>query len=1072
MPNWKKLIYSGSDASLNSLYVNGAVTASSFSGSHTGSLLGTASWAQSSSANIVGGTTGRVPYWNSTTSITASDLYYSSSGQFIIGGVSAAGTTAKLSVNSGILLGSTTEVSTLGLRIGDVLSSNTRISSSVTPALIQVAGSNTDGSANAGDLLIQPRSDTANMSIRFYDRGQEILKINCVGITATGSLQVSGSLGHILTGNSTINGKLTVGQNTIDTNNQLYVYDTTPFAFYNLPSASVRIGARGTGGSLIVETPSLNSTYGSGFAVSGSYDTVSKKSEVNLIGYGVWSGGSYYSDLVFNTTLNQTMNTQMRISGSGRIIMGGNADLAKALTIATSTKGELNIGTLGISDKFGIQAYDSSGNTKPIVLQPNTGSVSIGQTGTLGGVLHIEGEPGYLVSQSIAGYEGTPSILLTNSGGGNDYWGRIWFAQQTSRTLTASGSARIESSRWGIPASAGVDQADLRFTTAYGGNFGERLRIDARGNVIINATMPVSHSTAYRLFVSGNVNITNALTVTGSLSVTGSSHVISGTLALPNLASATVTNVVGYNTTTGQLTYQPAASSGTETDPIFTAKSGSLATTGSNTFSGSQIVSGSLTIFKLNTDYSSSTATTTSHLILNNPTGSTGQNVISFIQNGKVLNKIRTGQNGDMNYTVTGSVTAQDGYHAFWTGGDRWEGGTIKMVIIANGNVGIGTQSPQYTLDVSGSGNYTNGLTVTGSLIVGSAGTKEFEVTTAGTNIGNAVTDNHNITGSVNISGSLLVNTSGQTEFQVTSTGTKLGNAVTDAHSVTGSLTLSGSLYISGAAGNSIGYIQTGTDGMQLGNGNSGVHITLRASNRTEFGQSVGMGNPGFGYTTSDKLSIKTTDSTVASTGLWVGNSSNLSLFKVYGSGLTQIPSGSLQVTGSPLTQPIFSVYGSGSDNPLVAIQGSQGELFSITDSMSGSLFSVNNSSGLPVIEAFSDSTIKMGIYPIQSMYTTNQIITAASAANTIYQIATGSYDAVWMDYVARSGSLYVRTGQFMTTWSGSRTTFTDISASSLPTATSSVGLAFSSSIAGGYVTLYASSSTPTWTIKTIIRTI
>ena len=194
-------------------------------------------------------------------------------------------------------------------------------------------------------------------------------------------------------------------------------------------------------------------------------------------------------------------------------------------------------------------------------------------------------------------------------------------------------------------------------------------------------------------------------------------------------------------------------------------------------------------------------------------------------------------------------------------------------------------------------------------------------------------------------------------------------------------------------------------------------------------------------------------------------------MLKVYGSGLTQI-SGSLQVTGSPLTQPIFSVYGSGSDNPLVAIQGSQGELFSITDSMSGSLFSVNNSSGLPVIEAFSDSTIKMGIYPIQSMYTTNQIITAASAANTIYQIATGSYDAVWMDYVARSGSLAVRTGQFMTTWSGSRTTFTDISASSLPTATSSVGLAFSSSIAGGYVTLYASSSTPTWTIKTIIRTI
>ena len=45
MPNWKKVIVSGSDASLNSLYTN-SVTASVFSGSaFTGSLFGTASWA-------------------------------------------------------------------------------------------------------------------------------------------------------------------------------------------------------------------------------------------------------------------------------------------------------------------------------------------------------------------------------------------------------------------------------------------------------------------------------------------------------------------------------------------------------------------------------------------------------------------------------------------------------------------------------------------------------------------------------------------------------------------------------------------------------------------------------------------------------------------------------------------------------------------------------------------------------------------------------------------------------------------------------------------------------------------
>lgn len=45
MPNWKKVITSGSDAVLSSLSVANAITASVFSGSHIGSLTGTASWA-------------------------------------------------------------------------------------------------------------------------------------------------------------------------------------------------------------------------------------------------------------------------------------------------------------------------------------------------------------------------------------------------------------------------------------------------------------------------------------------------------------------------------------------------------------------------------------------------------------------------------------------------------------------------------------------------------------------------------------------------------------------------------------------------------------------------------------------------------------------------------------------------------------------------------------------------------------------------------------------------------------------------------------------------------------------
>jgi hypothetical protein len=62
MPNWKKVIVSGSDSSLNSLYVSTSVTASVFSGSsfsgsfsgslfgpHIGSLSGTSSWSTNAS---------------------------------------------------------------------------------------------------------------------------------------------------------------------------------------------------------------------------------------------------------------------------------------------------------------------------------------------------------------------------------------------------------------------------------------------------------------------------------------------------------------------------------------------------------------------------------------------------------------------------------------------------------------------------------------------------------------------------------------------------------------------------------------------------------------------------------------------------------------------------------------------------------------------------------------------------------------------------------------------------------------------------------------------------------------
>lgn len=74
---------------------------------------------------------------------------------------------------------------------------------------------------------------------------------------------------------------------------------------------------------------------------------------------------------------------------------------------------------------------------------------------------------------------------------------------------------------------------------------------------------------------------------------------------------------------------------------------------------------------------------------------------------------------------------------------------------------------------------------------------------------------------------------------------------------------------------------------------------------------------------------------------------------------VTQTPSGSLIYVGS----------GSTGRTDLLAVNGNQGRLFTVSDDLSNSLFSVNTIAGLPVIEAFADNTVnigKFGAYSIQ----------------------------------------------------------------------------------------------------------
>lgn len=113
--------------------------------------------------------------------------------------------------------------------------------------------------------------------------------------------------------------------------------------------------------------------------------------------------------------------------------------------------------------------------------------------------------------------------------------------------------------------------------------------------------------------------------------------------------------------------------------------------------------------------------------------------------------------------------------------------------------------------------------------------------------------------------------------------------------------------------------------------------------------------------------------------------------------------------TGSAGTGSAITVYKSGST--AFDIQGSSGQLFAVTDSLTGSLFSVNTAAGLPVIEAFSDNTVnigKFGTYPIKVAATGTLAIITGSFTGSFTGSAT---TAVTASYALTSSFPWFQTG-------------------------------------------------------------
>ena len=387
------------------------------------------------------------------------------------------------------------------------------------------------------------------------------------------------------------------------------------------------------------------------------------------------------------------------------------------------------------------------------------------------------------------------------------------------------------------------------------------------------------------------------------------------------------------------------------------------------------------------------------------------------------------------------------------------------------------------------SGSFTG--TFTGSL----QGTASFASTASFINVtgSNAFVQGGNSFGATALLGtndtnSLAFETNGVTRMFVSSSGT-VGVRTTNPEytfDVSGSIRANGSFVFAtdGAGGNGLSFVRNSSNNWTWGTSGIG-NVMLIQGNSITLPQVVYSTNglyvtPG-GNSTSTALGVTVgayPSATIASFTSGSVTALSISGSGMYGTGsfryLGGISATSLTASRAYLSSsngtgngPTLTVYGSGSSQPVFTVQGSQGELFSITDSLSGSLYSVNDISGLPILEVFSDNTILMGSYIAPSLNTTTKITTTAGS-NTIYTIPTASYNGAWFEYTAVSAS-NARAGSIMAIHNGGTVRFTETTTTDIGTTT---GIAFTVIQTGGDIALTGSSATAGWVIKTIVRSI
>jgi hypothetical protein len=259
----------------------------------------------------------------------------------------------------------------------------------------------------------------------------------------------------------------------IATMDGLVVDSTTGFSWLPVSTAGAEVGVIGTGTGLIINTPSVNSGYGSGLAIDGSY--ASALSSVNIKAFGA-KFASYGSELNLFTSDDTSLLKRQTIASNGDISFYEDTGTTAKLFWDASEE------TLFVDQKIKV------GNTTDgVVLQTSAGMGSIIGTDTGGNgwnALDIRAGSATQLYLNTSGNVGigtdSPSVALQVQSSTTQAGRSLRLAYDGSYYTEIAGKASGGVSYNAVNPTAGGHRFEIDST--------ERMRIDSSGNLLVDKT--------------------------------------------------------------------------------------------------------------------------------------------------------------------------------------------------------------------------------------------------------------------------------------------------------------------------------------------------------------------------------------------------------------------------------------------------------------------------------------------------------------------------------------------------------------------------------------------------------